>query len=124
MAEPGPSVQASCHCGAILITLSHQPAEVVECNCSLCRRYGVLWAYYEASEIAGLPFGDATETYSWNGRHVDFHRCRSCGCITHWAPRSSGRTRYGINARLLMPELLAKSRVRHKDGARSGKLLD
>ncbi|MHA6732399.1 GFA family protein [Devosia sp. A369] len=61
---------ATCHCGAIEITLSRQPDEVVDCNCSLCRRYGVLWAYYEASEIEGLPPEGATETYSWNGRHV------------------------------------------------------
>lgn len=124
MTEPVPSASASCHCGAVAISLSCQPLEVIDCNCSLCRRYGVLWAYYEASEITGLPNGDASETYSWNGRHVDFHRCRTCGCVTHWAPRSSKRTRFGINARLLEPEILAKLRVRHKDGAQSGKLLD
>ena len=124
MTKPVPDVQASCHCGAVVMNFSRQPAEVIDCNCSLCRRYGVLGAYYEASEITGMPVVDATDTYSWNGRHVDFHRCRSCGCITHWAPRSSDRTRYGINARLLAPDLLSQLRVRHKDGARSGKLLD
>lgn len=84
----------------------------------------MLWAYYEASEITGLPIYDASETYSWNGRHVDFHRCRTCGCVTPCAPRSSKRTGFGINARLLELELLTELPVRHKDGAQSGKLLD
>jgi hypothetical protein len=124
MTEPVDGVEVSCHCGAVVMNLSHQPAEVIDCNCSLCRRYGVLWVYYEVSEISGLPVNDATHTYAWNGRHVDFHRCRTCGCVTHWAPRSDSRTQYGINARLLDPTLLSQAKLRHKDGAGSGKLLD
>ncbi|OCW59062.1 hypothetical protein [Hoeflea olei] len=32
--------------------------------------------------------------------------------------------RFGINARLLEPEILSQLPIRHKDGARSGKLTD
>lgn len=114
---------ATCHCGAVTIALAADPAEVIDCNCSLCRRYGVLWAYYPASEIAVSPDAE-TDTYAWNGRHVDFHRCRNCGCVTHWTPRDDGRDKRGINARLLQPEKLGKIRVRHLDGANTGKYLD
>ncbi|ASR44499.1 hypothetical protein BEN78_15145 [Xanthomonas citri pv. mangiferaeindicae] len=124
MADSNPGVRASCHCGAVVMHVNHAPVEVIDCNCSLCRRYGVLWVYYEAADITGLPVDGGTDTYAWNGRHVDFHRCRTCGCVTHWAPRASSRTRHGINARLLAPEILAQLRVRHKDGAGSGKYLD
>ncbi|HWU16370.1 MAG TPA: GFA family protein [Devosia sp.] len=115
---------ATCHCGRVSITLPHAPAVVVECNCSLCRRYGVLWAYYEAGELEGMPGPGDTDTYAWNGRHVDFHRCANCGCVTYWAPRSAARSKRGINARLLPPEIVAAARLRHKDGAGSGKYLD
>lgn len=115
---------ASCHCGAVEISLASAPAVVVDCNCSLCRRYGVLWAYYDRSELSGLPEDGVTDTYAWNGKHVDFHRCANCGCVTHWAPRAAGRETLGINARLLPPELTAAARLRHKDGAGSGKYLD
>nr|WP_314259564.1 GFA family protein [uncultured Devosia sp.] len=115
---------ASCHCGQVKITLPKAPEEVVECNCSLCRRYGVLWTYCEAGELDGLPDAGETDTYAWNGRHVDFHRCSTCGCVTHWAPRATSRQTIGINARLLEPELIAAARLRHKDGAGSGKYLD
>jgi len=72
----------------------------------------------------GLPDAASTATYAWNGRHVDFHRCRTCGCVTHWQPRAGGRTGRAINARLLPPEMQAAARLRHKDGAGSGEYLD
>lgn len=122
--QSGGNPVASCHCGAVAITLPHAPSVVVECNCSLCRRYGVLWVYYDASELTGLPGPGATDLYAWNGKHVDFHRCRNCGCITHWVPRSAARQTRGINARLLPEAVLSAARLRHKDGAGSGKYLD
>lgn len=117
-------VQAACHCGAVTLALSASPTEVTQCNCSLCRRYGVLWAYYPAADVMISPNPPATDRYAWNGRHVDFHRCRTCGCLTHWTPRESGRQKRGVNARLLPPEVLAAAKVRHLDGADTGKYLD
>ena len=38
------SVAASCHCGACILAVAVAPVEVTDCNCSICRRYGVLWA--------------------------------------------------------------------------------
>ena len=124
--EPGveDGIAATCHCGAVRIVLASAPTVVVECNCSLCRRYGVLWVYYDAADLSGLPEPGATDSYAWNGKHVDFHRCRHCGCVTHWAPRSSGRQTRGINARLLPRAVVSAARLRHKDGAGSGKYLD
>lgn len=118
------AITATCHCGLVAITLATPPTVVVECNCSLCRRYGVLWVYYDLAELSGMPAAGETNGYAWNGRHVDFHRCRNCGCVTHWAPRSKARKTRGINARLLPPDLIAAARLRHKDGAGSGKYLD
>ncbi len=115
---------ATCHCSAVTIVLAKAPTEVTECNCSLCRRYGVIWAYYPAGEIAVNPDPAPTDTYAWNGRHVDFHRCDQCGCVTHWMPRDLTRDRRGINARLLPPDVLAAAKVRHLDGADTGKYLD
>ena len=117
-------VVASCHCGAVRIALAAAPTEVTQCNCSLCRRYGVLWTYVDAADADLAGVEDTTDRYAWNGRHVDFHRCRGCGCVTHWSPRDPGRDRRGINARLLEPERLAAAKLRHLDGAKTGKYLD
>ena len=115
---------ASCHCDAVQVEVSDYPSEITECNCSLCRSYGVLWAYYSVSDVLSLPDNSLTDTYAWNGRNVDFHRCSNCGCITHWVPRDLKRDRRGINARLFPGDVLAAAKVRHRDGANSGKYLD
>lgn len=121
---PEDRTTAACHCGAVTIALSVRPDEVTECNCSLCRSYGVLWSYHRRVEVIDMPDGTTTLTYAWNGRHVDFHRCRICGCVTHWLPRDAGRDDCGINARLLPPDVLGQARLRHRDGAGSGEYLD
>ncbi len=115
-----PEVVATCHCGAVELRLP-APAEVTHCNCSLCRSYGVLWTYPLIADVARTPDPALTDTYAWNGRNVDFHRCRTCGCVTHWLPRNPARDRMGINARLLQPEILAAATVRYKDLAGTGK---
>lgn len=121
--EPNTSeVVATCHCGAVEIRLAAAPAQVTHCNCGLCRRYGVLWAYYPMAE-AVVTTQAATDSYAWNGRNVDFHRCRACGCVTHWWPRRPGRERLGVNARLLDPEVLAAASVRYQDSAGTGRFL-
>jgi hypothetical protein len=114
----------TCHCRAISITLAKRPAEVTDCNCSLCQKYGVLWAYYAADDRVISPNPPATDIYAWNGKHVDFHRCQNCGCVTHGMPRDLKRDRRGINARLLPPDVLAAAKLRHRDGAVTGKYLD
>lgn len=126
MSEQSESVgtKATCHCGAVTVSLASRPTEVTECNCSLCRSYGVIWAYYPAGEVALAPDPPPTDTYAWNGRHVDFHRCRHCGCVTHWTPRDPKRDRRGVNARLLPVDVLAAARLRQLDGADTGEYLD
>lgn len=116
-------VEATCHCGAVKLTLAQPPVELTDCSCSLCRSYGIVWAYLD-DEAMSVPDGIATDTYAWNGRHVDFHRCHTCGCVTHWVPRDASRKRRGVNANLLPADVTATARVRHRDGAGSGKYID
>lgn len=73
----------------------------------------MLWAYPSAADLRVT--GGPTDTYAWNGRHVDFHRCATCGCVTHWVPRDTTRSRRGVNARLLDPAVLAAARRQQGD---------
>ena len=109
------SVQASCHCGAVTIEIASAPSEVTSCNCSICRRLGTLWAYYPPTDVRVTG---ATATYHWGNKTIDFHRCSTCGCATHWSPRPNRKQdRMGVNARLLAPEVVGAARVRRLDGA-------
>ncbi len=44
-------LSATCHCGAVRIHIPRKPRSLTNCNCSICRRYGVLWAYYRDAEV-------------------------------------------------------------------------
>jgi hypothetical protein len=117
-------IRASCHCGAVRLEIDVPPSEVTECNCSICRRYGVLWAYYKPEQVRVLPPDPPTGPYVWNGRTTEFHHCLTCGCVSHWSATDRERDRMGVNARLMEPQILASARVRHLDGADTDEYID
>ncbi|MDQ0466263.1 hypothetical protein QO010_004056 [Caulobacter ginsengisoli] len=118
------TIESSCHCGAVKLTCTLAPAEVTDCNCSICRRYGTLWAYYSPRNVTIEPAQDATDIYMWDDRSIEFHRCRTCGCVTHWAPVDRTHDRMGVNARLMPLETVAAARVRRLDGAGTERYVD
>ena len=114
-------VRAACHCTAVRFELAQAPTWVLDCNCTICRRYGALWTYPEAGSAKIVGGADATDTYIWGDRELAFHRCKSCGCVTHMAaidPR--GPQIYGINARLILGLDPAHVKVRQKDNGHTG----
>jgi hypothetical protein len=117
-------VTGSCHCGAIRLQLDAAPETVTDCDCSICRRYGVLWAYYAPAQVHILAAPRSTDIYMWSDRSIEFHRCRVCGCVTHWAPVDPKGDRMGVNARLLDLEVLAAARIRKLDGAVTERYVD
>ena len=117
-------IEASCHCGAVKLEILSEPAEVTDCNCSICRRYGVLWAYYAPAHVSFIATEGATQSYLWGDKSIEFHRCRNCGCVTHWAAANRPADRMGVNARLMAPEVLAAAHLRRLDGANTWKYLD
>lgn len=117
-------ITASCHCGQVTLEIETAPTQVTDCTCSICRRYGVLWAYYPPSQVRIT--GGKSDAYMWGPRSLAFHRCSGCGCVTHWAPAHPDRDpdRMGVNARLMPLEILAQARVRHLDGAVTERYID
>ena len=114
-------IESSCVCGAVRLAITRAPDELVDCNCSICRRYGALWAYYSLKDVI-VPSG-LTDTYLRGPKKIEFHRCKICGCVTHWSPRDQ-RDEMGVNARLMEPAVVARARIRHLDGADTWKYLD
>jgi hypothetical protein len=118
-------IEAACHCGAVRIELARMPRTVTACNCSMCRRYGTLWAYYRTRDVRVCGARGSTSAYIWGNRTIRFVRCSNCGCVTHWeAVKKSAEGRAGVNARNLEPGALRGMRVRHLDGAATWKYLD
>ena len=116
-------IEAACHCGAARMTAPSAPEAVTECNCSICRRLGARWAYYTQSEVR-LPKAGSTEAYVWGDRMLAFHRCRTCGVVTHWQSLDGAKDRMGLNARLMDDLDWGQVRVRPFDGADTRRYLD
>ena len=115
----------TCHCGAISITLPAAPKEAISCNCSMCRRLGAIWAYYEFGTVMVSGHPEHTREYIQGDKTLRTIRCSTCGCTTHWEPldRESG-ARHGVNLRNFDPELLESTHVRRFDGADTWEFLD
>jgi hypothetical protein len=116
-------VDVTCHCGAARLTVPQAPLEVTECNCSICRRLGARWAYYDRVEV-GLNRVGSTKPYVWGDRMLAFHRCRNCGCVTHWQSLNGAYARMAINARMIDSLDFEKVRIRQFDGARTWAYVD
>ncbi len=119
-------VELSCHCGAAKLELAQAPRKLTACNCSLCRRYGALWAYFPARAVRFLSAARAIEYYSSGDRVLRFGRCRKCGCIMHWTQRKprDAYNRMGVNMRNVDdPTAVAKLPIRMLDGAGAWKVL-
>ena len=111
-------IEATCHCGAVRMEIARPPEEITDCNCSICRRLGVLWAYYPPGDVNFAEGARATGAYSWGDWTIAFHHCRTCGCPTHWIGLGERKSdRMGVNARLIDPEILKDVRIRKLDGA-------
>lgn len=71
-----------CHCGAVRVEIPRRPRTLTNCNCSICRRYGALWAYYKAAEVRIEASPGATEGYVWGDKKLRFVRCRLDGAAS------------------------------------------
>lgn len=113
-------MRAVCHCMAVRFEIDAAPAWVLDCNCSVCRRYGALWAYYQGSGLRLASSGEVTFPYLWGERSLAFHHCKTCGCTTHLqAVDVPDRPILGINARLILG-LDPATRVQQIDNAHTG----
>jgi hypothetical protein len=109
-------IEGSCHCGAVRFSFDGVPDGATACNCTVCRRYGVLWIYDFENER--IKVTGPTKAYV-RGRALGFHFCPECGCVAYWRPLKpgdDGRRRIAVNVRLAEPEAVASLPIDHFDG--------
>ena len=111
--------QGGCHCGRIRFEVEGQVEQVIDCNCSMCRRRGgLLWFVRRERLRLMTPKADVA-TYTFNTHKLQHHFCANCGI----APYSEGKDRAGaemaaINVRSLEGVELAPLTVVPFDGRR------
>ena len=123
MSAASPRLEGRCLCSDAGWTLTGDPGSITACNCSMCARYGALWAYdYEGERIA---LDGPTRTYARRGKAdpaLEIHFCPTCGCLLSWRGlriESDGRRRMAVNIRLAPAEAVADLPIDHFDGADS-----
>jgi hypothetical protein len=119
-------IRAACHCGAVRITLDPPPDWVLDCNCSICRRYGALWAYAwdriakRSLSVVLVQGEDALESYIWGDRELAFWRCKTCGGLTHHTALAAPAAIRAVNARTFVAFDPATVTVHRSDNAHTG----
>jgi len=110
----------ACHCGQAGWALEGDPGSITACNCTLCRRYGALWAYdYEDERIR---LSGVSSSYRRAGKAnpaLEVLFCPACACVLAWRGlrlEPDGRRRMAVNVRLADPEAVTHLQIDHFDG--------
>ncbi len=118
-------LEGTCHCGEVSWTLATLPKSATACNCTICRRYGALWAYgYIGDDIQ--TNGRTTAYRRHDSGDIDFHFCATCGCVTHYVVTigdEHGRVRAAVNLRTSDLSPISEIPIRHFEGHDSFKEL-
>ncbi|MGK9050761.1 GFA family protein [Neorhizobium petrolearium] len=111
-------ISGSCHCGRIAFEAEGEFNEALECNCSFCRRRGVLLAFVPRSNMQLTTPRENLSTYQFNQRVIVHRFCANCGVAPFSeATMPNGAEMAAINLRCV-PEIdLAALTVTQYDGA-------
>ena len=94
--------KGSCHCGEITFEIRReQPIEVlIDCNCSICSKKGLVHTPVENDELVILSGEDRLSTYRFGSMTATYWFCPRCGVEPFHRSRGNPQ-RYSVNARCL-----------------------
>ena len=109
----------SCHCGAVAYTVSADLGRTISCNCSICRRTGMVLTFVPAGQFNLEKGSDALADYQFGKKNVHHLFCRTCGLRSFGRGTApDGSEMVAINVRCLEgvdPDALSPQKF---DGAR------
>ena len=92
--------EGGCHCGRVRFRVRADLAQVLECNCSICTKKGLLHLIVPPEDFELLRGADALTTYQFNTETAKHTFCRNCGIHPFYVPRSDP-DKISVNARCL-----------------------
>lgn len=115
-----PTLKGHCHCQSTTWELDGDPGSITACNCSVCHRYGTLWAYDYWNERIRLG-GDISSyvRQDLDKPGLEFLFCSKCACVLAWRSLlndETGRRRTAVNIRLARFEAVAHLPIDHFEG--------
>lgn len=111
-------IKGHCHCQSVHWSYPVPLESVTACNCTLCRRYGALWAYGYLQD--GITVDGPTSVYERGSKLNGYHFCSQCGCLAYYlsnAKDAEGKLRIAVNLRMIdKPEQIENLPIDHFDG--------
>ncbi len=80
--------KGGCHCGAVRFQVVIDNFEVIDCNCSICRKKGFLHLLVPPEKFTLIQGEQMLKTYSFNTHIAQHHFCGICGIHSFYRPRS------------------------------------
>ena len=110
--------KGSCHCGGIRFEVEGDLSNVIECNCSMCRRKGSLLGFVPQEKLKLLMPRENMGTYTFNKHVIKHHFCKTCGIHPlAEAKDRSGKPTAAINVRCIEGIDLGSLKIKQFDGA-------
>ena len=109
----------SCHCGSIAFEVEGTIEQVLDCNCTMCRRRGGLLWFVPVASFKLLTPESSLSTYRFNKKHIQHRFCALCGI----APYGDGSDPKGSNPQGTLGDCYDRYVVRVKEVFDSLKIL-
>ncbi|MBH2982514.1 GFA family protein [Serratia marcescens] len=111
--------QGSCHCGAVTFSVDAElPTEALSCNCSICRRKGLLLSFFPISAFTLNSGQDQLSAYTFNQHKIRHQFCRVCGAQPFaYGTAPDGAAMCAVNLRCVPDVALDTLQIHSYDGA-------
>jgi hypothetical protein len=96
--------EGGCHCGRVRFAVEVDDYRAVSCNCSICRKKGILHLIVPTGRFSLLKGAEALTTYTFGTRVAQHRFCSTCGIHPFYTPRSHP-DQIDVNVRCLDEEL-------------------
>ncbi len=111
--------QGSCHCGTVKFSVdAEMPTQAMSCNCSICRRKGMLMAFFPVAKFKLEQGEGALQAYLFSKHRLSHWFCKTCGIHTFAGGiGADGTEMRAINLRCVPDADLDSLAIQQYDGA-------
>ena len=111
------SFEGGCHCGTVRFKINVEMDHLIDCNCSVCVKKGIIHIPVQDSQFELLSGEEELSLYQYRSNTAKHWFCRYCGIHAFGRPRSDP-SRYTVNARCLddYDQIATSIPVKHFDG--------
>ncbi len=92
--------EGGCHCGRVRFRARLDLSQILECNCSVCTKKGILHLAIPPADFALLSGEGDLATYQFNTATAKHTFCRHCGIHAFYRARSDP-DKVTVNARCI-----------------------